>query len=132
MSGVDELFSGQAPPPPVDRAAGIRWRAALAMVLNLLGPCTCVTSVPGAALSLWVWVAADDELQRVESGALAPERRAEIVVLRDQTYRCMTMAAILCLVQVVLWVSGDYAALLSVIVSLVPTGELPAIQLGPV
>lgn len=40
-----------------------------AAVLDVIGPCTFL-SVPGAAVTLWAWTLADEELHRVEDAQL--------------------------------------------------------------
>lgn len=73
MAGVDDLFSGEPPAPaPVERHPTLtRWLVAAA-VLDVIGPCTFL-SVPGAAVTLWAWTLADEELHRVEDAQLGPE-----------------------------------------------------------
>ncbi len=131
MSTVDELFSGEAPVGEVDATVRIGWWIVAAWALTLLGPCVCVTSVPGALAALWAWTAADDEVARVDRGGLPEARRPKLLALRQRAYRGMVMASVLCTVQLVLWADGTYIALLNLLLQVWQNGPLaPLVPLG--
>ena len=82
---VDALFAGNLPTPPADRGPRLQrleqtlW---VAIALNVLG-ILCWTSVPGAVLTLWVWLATDadaaqageEEFSRADAERIAQLRR---------------------------------------------------------
>lgn len=81
---VDALFAGEPPPPPLaagPRIRRLRWLLAVAIPLDLLG-IPCWTGVPGAALTLVAWLAADCETARIEAGQYAPADAAALLRLR--------------------------------------------------
>jgi len=91
---VDALFAGE-PPPPIEPAEprirairGILWVGIPLVVLGI----PCWTSVPGAGLTLWAWMATDAEMSRIEAGTTTPEDAAQLMELR----RLATGALILC------------------------------------
>lgn len=103
MSRIDELFSGDAPPPPLpDRQRLIRGLLWVAAPLNLLGPLIW-TSVPGAFLSIYAWYVADGEIARVESGALPPERRAPLTRLRNTAFGFLGFCVLSLTLQILLF-----------------------------
>ena len=76
---VDALFSSEIPTrtPIEDRKRLVRLHRTLwmAIVLDVLGV-PCWTSVPGAALTLWVWLATDADLTRIEAGEYSDDDAA--------------------------------------------------------
>ncbi len=112
MSGVDDVFDAGGPPIGVqDRVVRVGALLALAAPLNLCS-IACFTGVPGAVLTLVAWHLADEDLARVETGALPPERRDRIVALRRIAFVQMGVCSVLLLVQVALFMLGAYGALL--------------------
>lgn len=113
MSGVDDLFSSERPPAPVrdrlDRAAQL---LAVALPLNVLGV-TCFTGVPGAVLALLAWHIADEEVLRVESGALPAERGVRARRVRGLGFAMLVFAIGSLILQIVLFGAGFYQALLT-------------------
>lgn len=108
MSTVDDVFSGEAPPPPaVDGLVRVRRWLVLATVLDLLGP-TCFTGVPGAAVTLWCWMLLEEEVQRVESGVVAASKR--LGTLRTVCFALMLLSAASLVLQIVLFSVGFYDA----------------------
>ena len=87
---VDALFSGDLPPPPRDlgpRIRRLRQTLWAAIALDVLG-IPCWTSVPGAVLTLWVWLSTDpgmvpsDEMHSpVELAQLGRMRRIATIAL---------------------------------------------------
>ena len=113
MSGVDDVFSAERPPAPVrdrlDRAARL---LAVALPLNVLGV-ACFTGVPGAVLALVAWHIADEEVLRVESGALPAERGVRARRVRGLGFAMLVFAIGSLILQIVLFGAGFYQALLA-------------------
>lgn len=81
---VDALFAGEPPPPPREAAPLIRrlkLTLAVAVPLDLLG-IPCWTGVPGAAITLYAWLLADEEVVRVDEGVYEPDAAEELLRLR--------------------------------------------------
>lgn len=81
---VDALFAGD-PPAPVDLRPALRrlrWLLWVAAPLNAAGV-LCFTGVPGAALTLWAWLLADDGAGRVREGGVPADQGADALRLRD-------------------------------------------------
>lgn len=112
---ADDLFSGEgaiATPDPTPPIARLLW---LAVPLNLAGPCL-FTGVPGAALSLWAWYRADEELAKVETGALPESFRRPLTNLRNTAFGNLSLCMMLLILQIVLFSMGVYQSLLSTLV----------------
>lgn len=95
---VDTLFAGEPPPPPVDvgpRVRRLQWIIGVALTLDLLG--LLVTVVPGAIMTLWAWLAADAEAERIEAGAYDEHAAAAVVNLRNLA-RWAMLFCVFCLV----------------------------------
>jgi hypothetical protein len=124
VSGVDDLFAPEAPPPapPPDRLRRISRLLAIALPLNLLG-FLCFTGVPGAVMALVGWQLADEEVARVESGALPKEVGPRAQRLRSFAFVQMLIALLSLLLQIVLFGAGFYDALLELVLQW--TGVLP-------
>lgn len=112
MSGVDELFGGgKAPPPSDDRLRVIvRWLV-FGAILDLAGPC-CFTGVPGAAVTLWAWYLADEEVTRAENGLLDPAVARRAVKVRATAFALLLVTSALILLQIGLFVVGFYPSAL--------------------
>ena len=69
LTRVDALFTGDPPLPRVDVSAGLK-RITLLLVFALpldgLG-LLCWTTVPGALLTIWAWLAADELMALVDA-----------------------------------------------------------------
>ena len=98
---VDALFSSEIPTrTPVEarqRLERLYRTLWIAIWLNVLGV-PCWTSVPGAGLTLWVWLATDTDLARVEAGEYADEDAAFLMKIR----RYATAALAFCVASLVL------------------------------
>ena len=98
---VDALFSSEIPTrTPLEarqRLQRMNRTLWMAIVLNVLG-LPCWTSVPGAALTLWVWLATDTDLARIEAGEYADDDAAFLMKIR----RYATAALVFCVASLVL------------------------------
>lgn len=110
---IDEVFGGgEAPaPPPEVGLARVRRLLLVSLVLDVLGPC-CFTGVPGAILTLWTWQRADEEAERVKSGALPAALGPVAERLRRQSFALLVFSGISLTFQAVLLGTGLYAYLL--------------------
>lgn len=91
LSRVDALFTGDPPLPRVDVSAGLtRVTRLLAIALPLDGlGLLCWTTVPGAVLTIWAWLAADelmalvdaDQVDEPDAGRVRTARRVAGVAL---------------------------------------------------
>ena len=97
---VDALFSGDLPTStPIkaqQRLLRLKRTLWLAVMLDILG-LPCWTSVPGAVLTLWVWLSTDTDLMRIEAGEYSDEDAARLMRIR----RIATWALILCVASLV-------------------------------
>jgi hypothetical protein len=97
---VDALFSGDLPTStPIaaqQRLLRLKRTLWLAVILDILG-LPCWTSVPGAVLTLWVWLSTDTDLVRIEAGEYSDEDAARLMRIR----RIATWALILCVASLV-------------------------------
>ncbi len=115
---ADDLFAGNAPPAlPPDPVPGIQRMLMIALPMTFFGPLVCVTSVPGALLTLWVWYRADEELARVESGALPGQWDARVRTLRRQAFAALSAASMLMMLQLALLSLGVYQGLIGLALS---------------
>ena len=101
---VDALFAGDdpdepAPAPP--RILRLKKTLAVAIILNILG-LPCWTSVPGAILTLWVWLATDADVARIEAGVYSESDAAELLRLRNYAALALALCVVCLLVQVAL------------------------------
>lgn len=97
---VDQLFAGEPPPPPIDAAARIttlRRTLGIAIALDVLG-IPCWTSVPGAVLTLWVWMGTEADRARIVNGEYLEEDAAAIMALR----RWASLALVFCVLSMLL------------------------------
>lgn len=107
---LDDFFQGGGPPPEAslpDRLPGIRRLARVGALLSFLGP-FCFTGVPGAAVALWAWYRADEELERLEAGALDAARHEDVHTTRRAAFRGVLLAGVMLAVQLVLFGAGVY------------------------
>ena len=77
---VDALFAGDLPPPVTDaggRIKRIRRVLFFAIALDVLG-IPCWTSVPGAILTLWVWLTTDADLGAIPEDEWVSARNLSI------------------------------------------------------
>jgi hypothetical protein len=120
VSGVDDLFQRDTPVRPApDRLHRIGWMLAIAAPLNLLGV-PCFTGVPGAILTLVAWQLADEEVARVESGALPEERRSRATRLRAVAVAQLGFCVVSLLVQTALFGLGVYDGVFTLLGAPVP------------
>jgi hypothetical protein len=112
VSGVDDLFERERPVVAApDRLRTIRRLLFFATPLNLLG-IACFTGVPGAILTLLAWQLADEELARVDSGALPADRRAPVRGLRQVAFAQLGFCVLSLATQIALFGMGFYSAIL--------------------
>jgi len=93
---VDALFAGddpEGPTPAQPRILRLKRLLAFAIVLDILG-LPCWTSVPGAIMTLWVWMATDTDVAHIEAGTYTEAEGAELLQLR----RYAAMALVLCVI----------------------------------
>lgn len=108
-SRVDALFAGEPPPPPVDvrpRVRRLRAIIAVALVLDLLG--LLLTVVPGAAMTLWAWLAADAESERLEAGTYDEQSAAAVLGIRSVARWAMIFCVFCLVAQATLLHRGFY------------------------
>jgi len=97
---VDALFSGDDVHQPTSaspRIHRLKQTLTIAIILDILG-LPCWTSVPGAILTLWVWMSTETDVARIEAGEYSDREAAEVTRLR--TYA--SMALLLCVVCLIL------------------------------
>lgn len=110
---VDALFAGEPPPPPEDATARIRQLRQLlwvALPLVLLG-IPCCTGVPGAILTMWAWLVADEQMARVENGEFGADDAATIMRLRAVARGAMVVCVVSLIIQIFLLSTPFYEAL---------------------
>lgn len=106
---VDALFDGEPPPPPVEVGPRVRRLRALlgvAIAFDVLG--LVFTVVPGAALTLWAWLAADTEAARIEAGGQDEAAAAAVLGLRSVARWAMVLTVGCLLLQAWLLGQGVY------------------------
>ena len=98
---VDAMFSSEihtrTPLEARNRLVRLNRTLRIAIVLDVLGV-PCWTSVPGAALTLWVWLATDSDLNRIEAGEYSDADAAFLMKIR----RYATAALVFCVASLVL------------------------------
>lgn len=117
---VDALFGGEPPPPPVDiapRLRRLRLLVGAAVLLDLAG--LLLTVVPGAAVTLWAWLAADDEVARMEHGGYDDAAAAAVLGLRMVARGVMLLCIACLLLQAWLLHRGFYNGAWAVLLDLV-------------
>lgn len=118
MSGVDDLFQRDQPVVAAPDRLRTVWRLLIvAIPLNLCG-ITCFTGVPGAILSLLAWYLADEELGRVESGALPADRRDRVSRVRLIAFVQLVFCGLTLLVTAALFGLGFYEAVVRALAEL--------------
>lgn len=118
MAGVDDLFSGEpAPAPPTDRLKSVGRLLVVGGVLDLLGP-FCLTGVPGAAVTLWAWYQADEEVARAEEGVLSADAGRRARRMRSVAFGLLVFTLLSLLVQIALFGMGVYDALFAAFLEL--------------
>ncbi len=125
---LDELFGGgDAATPATPAPTRVRTLVLAGFVLTVLGP-TCFTGVPGAALALWAWYRADEDLARVEAGALPASAEAALRGERKVAFAGVVFAMVLLVVQLSLFARGAYdmyVGVLADLLNLALGGEAP-------
>ncbi len=115
---VDALFAGEPPPPPREAASTLRrLRAVLlfAIPLDALG-IFCWTGVPGAALTLFAYLASDAEMAHIEAGEYSPDDAAALSRLRSVSTFFLYFSVVSFIIQTTLFARGfynDYADLIA-------------------
>lgn len=107
---LDDFFQGGGTPPgeaAPDRLPGIRRLTRLGAALSVLGP-LCFTGVPGAVVALWAWYRADEELERLEAGAVPDSREHDILATRRGAFRGVLLSGALLALQLALFGWGFY------------------------
>jgi len=98
---VDALFSGDLPTStPIEaqqRLHRLNRTLWIAVALDILG-LPCWTSVPGAVLTLWVWLATDSDLVRIEAEEYSDEDASFLMRIR----KIATGALIFCVASLAL------------------------------
>ncbi len=98
---VDALFAGDLPTStPLEaqkRLKRLHRTLWLAIALDVLG-LPCWTSVPGAILTLGVWLATDADLVRIEAGEYSDEDASFLMRIR----RIASAALVLCVASLVI------------------------------
>lgn len=107
---VDALFAGEPPAPPREAAPTLR---RLRMVLMFAIPLDalgifCWTGVPGAALTLYAYLASDAEMAHIEAGEYSPEDAAVLSRLRSIATFFLYFSVVSFLVQTTLFARGFY------------------------
>jgi hypothetical protein len=118
---VDALFAGEPPPPPEDANARIlqlRQLLWVALPLVLLG-IPCCTGVPGAMLTMWAWLVADEQMTRVENGEYKAEDAATIMRLRAVARGAMVVCVVSLIIQIFLLSTPFYEALWQQVASVI-------------
>lgn len=106
---VDTLFDGEPPPPPVlvgPRVKLLRFLLGVAIFFDVVGLVFSV--VPGAALTLWAWLAADTEAARIEAGGHDEGAAAAVLGLRNVARWAMVLTVACLLAQAWLLHQGFY------------------------
>jgi hypothetical protein len=101
---VDALFSGlgaEVPSQSTRPTSRTQRLLAIAIVLNILG-LPCWTSVPGAVLTLWVWMSLDTEMARIEAGAYSAADTAALLRLRRYASLTLILCVVCLIVQIAL------------------------------
>jgi hypothetical protein len=99
---VDALFSGDLPPTSADtgnRILRLRRVLYIAIGLDVLG-IPCWTSVPGAVLTLWVWLSTDTDVSRIEHGEYSDVEANSLMKLRRITSWALTFCVCSLVVQI--------------------------------
>ncbi|MGB0638425.1 MAG: hypothetical protein ACPGTU_03765 [Myxococcota bacterium] len=99
---VDALFSGTLPPTAPDtgnRILRLRRVLYIAIALDVLG-IPCWTSVPGAVLTLWVWLSTDTDIGRIENGEYTDAEANSLMKIRRITSWTLTFCVCSLVVQI--------------------------------
>ena len=120
---VDALFDGDPPAPPVPaepKLRSIRGMLWVGTPLVVLGV-PCWTSVPGAVLTLWAWLATDAELPRIEAGEYSQEDAAKLIGLRRQASWILILCVVTLILQIFLLNTRFYERLWGSMVVIIDT-----------
>jgi hypothetical protein len=101
---VDALFAGDdpdGPTPAPPRILRLKKMLAIAIVLDILG-LPCWTSVPGAIMTLWVWMATDTDMAHIEAGTYTEADAAELLRLRKYAALALVLCVICLMIQIAL------------------------------
>jgi len=112
---VDALFGGEPALPLLDPGPRLRRMVVLLVVaipLDLLG-ITCFTGVPGALLTLWVYLSADNEQALVDAGRYPEGPAADrLARIRKVALWAMVFTIVSLVVQIVLFTTTDFYGML--------------------
>lgn len=108
---VDALFSGDLPTStPIEaqrRLHRLNRTLWVAIGLDVLG-LPCWTSVPGAVLTLWVWLATDADLVRIEAGEYSDADTALVMRIRRLAAIALVFCVVSLLIQILLLSTSFY------------------------
>ncbi len=110
---VDALFAGNLPAPPTDRGPRLHrleQTLRVAIGLNVLG-ILCWTSVPGAVLTLWVWLATDSDAAQAEEGDISSADAERVVLLRRRATGALLFCVVALIAQIFLLSTSFYERL---------------------
>ncbi|RME23828.1 MAG: hypothetical protein D6798_12700 [Deltaproteobacteria bacterium] len=116
---VDALFAGEPPPPPVDvrpRVRRLRLLITVALALDLVG--LLFTVIPGAIVTLWTWLSADAEAERIEAGTYDEAAAAAVIGVRSVARWAMVFVVVCLVVQATMLHRGYYDLLWATFIDL--------------
>jgi len=116
---VDALFAGEPPAPPVDVAPRVRRLKLIitaALALDTIG--LLFTVIPGAAVTLWAWLSADAEAERIEAGTYDEAAAAAVVGIRNVARWAMVFVVVCLVVQATMLHRGTYDLLWATLIDL--------------
>ena len=108
---VDELFAGNDPRQPTQasiRIVRLQRTLVVAIILDILG-LPCWTSVPGAVLTLWVWMSTETDLVRIEDGEYSDQEAAALMKLRTYASLALGLCVVCLILQIFLLSTQFYA-----------------------
>ena len=114
---VDALFDGEPPPTPRSAASklrSIRHALLIALPLDVMGV-LCWTGVPGAAITLWAWLQADGEMERIEKGEYSSDDAALLIQARRQASLLLAFCLLSLIFQAYLLTTSFYTELWSML-----------------
>jgi len=101
---VDALFAGEDPHQPMSaspRIQKLKRTLTIAIVLDVLG-LPCWTSVPGAIMTLWVWMSTESDVARVEAGEYSDQEAAALMQLRSYAALALVFCVVCLILQIFL------------------------------
>ncbi len=110
---VDALFAGEDPHQPMGaspRIQQLRRTLTIAIILDILG-LPCWTSVPGAVMTLWVWMSTETDLARIEAGEYSDQEAATLMQLRTYSAWALVFCVVCLILQIILLSTPFYTRL---------------------